>query len=276
LYFLFAPGPGTARLLPLYTTAVISFCIPAHNEEALIGATVVSIRGAAAEVLAGRPWEVIVANDASTDRTRPVAEAAGARVIDIDRRQISAARNAAAAAATRAGPADLLVFVDADTTISADVLRAAVRAVGRGFICGGAAVTFDGEIPVYARFTLKIALLLFRLSRLSGGAFFFARRDHFDAVGGWDERLFASEEIALARALKRRGRFAFLSTPVVTSGRKLRTYSALEIFGALIRLSLRGPRGMRSREALGLWYEPRRPDPHLQNESSRPGVTLAR
>ncbi len=61
---------------------MISFVVPAHNEEALIAATLAAIAGAARG--SGEEWELIVVDDASTDATAAIAEAAGARVIHVD------------------------------------------------------------------------------------------------------------------------------------------------------------------------------------------------
>jgi len=46
---------------------VISFIIPAYNEERLLGSTLRAVYAAAATV--GEPYEVIVVDDASSDRT---------------------------------------------------------------------------------------------------------------------------------------------------------------------------------------------------------------
>ena len=46
---------------------MISFVIPAHNEELHIGPTLQAVDESAREV--GEPFEVIVVDDASTDRT---------------------------------------------------------------------------------------------------------------------------------------------------------------------------------------------------------------
>src|SRR5438477_80126 len=82
--------------------------------------------------------------------------------------------------------------------------------------------------------------------------------DAFEAVGGFDEKLFVSEEIALSRALKKQGRFVVLKAPVLTSGRKLRTYSGREVAGLMFRIAIGGGRALRDRRQLGLWYGPRR------------------
>lgn len=234
---------------------MLSFCIPAHNEEAFLPAAIGAIRESAQRLGEGA-YEIVVADDASNDRTAAVAQGLGARVISIDRRQIAAARNAAA----RAARGDLLFFVDADTCINEVALAEAVAILKRGG-AGGCPVRFDGEIPRYGRMLLPLVTGFFRLLRLSGGASMFCTRAAFDATGGWDETLFASEEITFARELKRRGRFSLTRAAVVTSGRKMRTHTARELFGPLIRLALAGPRAVRRREGLDLWYAPRRPDP---------------
>ena len=74
-----------------------SFIIPAYNEEALIAQTLDMLRASAASLTGG--FEMIVANDASTDRTPEIAREKGARVIDVKKRQIAAVRNAGAAVA---------------------------------------------------------------------------------------------------------------------------------------------------------------------------------
>src|SRR5213082_4323991 len=73
------------------------------------------------------------------------------------------------------------------------------------------------------------------------------RSKNFDAVGGFDEKLFIGEEIYFSMALRKLGRFKILRDPSVTSGRKLRMYSAREILGNFLSVILRGPRAARSR-----------------------------
>ena len=125
--------------------AVISFVVPAHNEELLLGRTLTAIHSAAQR--SGRPYEIVVADDASTDRTAAVAVDHGARVVSIVRRQIAAARNAGAAAAA----GDVLIFVDADTIVSPEVVAATLAALDNGAVAGGASLRLDGRIPWYGR-----------------------------------------------------------------------------------------------------------------------------
>ena len=57
---------------------MISFIVPAHDEERLLGRTLVAIHDAAAGI--GQPYEVIVVDDASVDGTSAIAAQHGARI----------------------------------------------------------------------------------------------------------------------------------------------------------------------------------------------------
>jgi len=171
---------------------MISFIVPAYNEETLIGRTLESLNRAAAEI--GEPYEIVVANDASTDRTAEIAESHGARVVSVNRRQIAATRNEGA----RESIGDQLIFVDADTVVSAEVVRAAIDAMNKGAAGGGSAVSFDGQLPRYAELAFPVMVRVFRATGLACGCFIFSTRVAFDAAGGFDEKLFASEEIAMS------------------------------------------------------------------------------
>lgn len=237
---------------------MISFIVPAHNEAQLLGPTLDALHTAART--AGTPYELIVVDDASTDRTGEIAAASGAQVIKVEHRQIARARNAGAKAAT----GDVFVFVDADTRVEAATIRATVAAVELGAVGGGALLRFDDPLPVSVRIIGACLRLTMRVSRLAAGAYVFATRDAFEAVGGFDETLFATEELTLSRGLRRVGRFSILSESVITSGRKARTHSTRELLAPIGLLFRRGPGARRRRAGLDLWYGPRRDDPRRE------------
>jgi glycosyltransferase involved in cell wall biosynthesis len=229
---------------------MISFIIPAHNEEACLPATLDALIAAADKV--ERPFEVIVVNDASTDATGEVARRRGVRVIDVGYRHIAATRNAGA----RAARGDILFFVDADTQANEGAIAAGLTAIEQGAVGGGCHFRYDGWIPWWARLLLPVGNAAGRLLAVAGGAFLFCRRSEFEAVGGFCERYFAAEDAAFVKALKRRGRFVVPRPTVLTSTRKLRTMSLWRAVAVLFRFAVRGPESYRSRDGLGLWYGP--------------------
>jgi glycosyltransferase involved in cell wall biosynthesis len=246
---------SSARVKEDDEPTMISFIVPAYNEARLLGRTLKSIHAAAEDV--GEPYELIVVNDASTDETVAVASACGARVVTVHHRQIAATRNAGA----RVAVGDMLIFVDADTIVTTATVRASVAAIRQGAVGGGAGVRLDGQLPWHGRCLLFLVQAGMRLGRFAAGCYLFCTRTAFDAAGGFDEQLFATEEIALSRALGRQGRVVILRETVESSGRKLRTYSGWEILRLLSSFVSTGSRVVRSRDGLELWYGNRRVDP---------------
>ena len=256
---------------------MLSFIVPAYNEEHELPRALASIRNAAEA--AQQPFEIIVVDDASTDATAEIAKANGAVVVPVHFRQIAVVRNAGA----RVARGDILFFVDADTSISPSHVIGAVSALEKGCAGGGARVVPEDPVPLWGRVFVQIfSLFYFTLSKLGAGAFLFTTRKNFRAIGGFDDELFAGEEIYFTLALKKMGRFKLLREPIVTSGRKLRMHSAGFILKRSFSLILRGRAGVRSRERLDLWYDGKRetgsgtaisaPDLKLANTDSSPTI----
>ena len=234
---------------------MISFVVPAYNEEQLIAATLDAIHTAAREL--AHPCEIIVADDASTDRTAAIAREHGARVVACEHRQIARVRNTGAHAST----GDILIFVDADTIISTSVVRASLAALDRGAVGGGATLEIEGRVPLWSRPIIFAVSQSMRMFRWAAGCYVFCTRAAFDAIGGFDERFYATEEIAFSRALKRVGRIVILRERVLTSGRKLRTHSAVDFLRLLLGVATSGPGFLRRRDRLSVWYGERRDEP---------------
>jgi glycosyltransferase involved in cell wall biosynthesis len=230
---------------------MLSFVIPAYNEEFELPLTLAAIKAAVGQ---DRQYEIIVVDDASTDATAQIAKDAGAKVVSINRRHIAAARNAGA----RASTGDILFFVDADTHIKARHVVDAISALNAGYSGGGARITTDGTTPFWGRVLIKLFSVVYFGMNLAAGAFLFTTRANFDKIGGLDESLFVGEEVFFSTALKKLGRFKILREPVVTSGRKLRMYSAAQILRRSCFLIFGGLGGWRSRERLDLWYDGKR------------------
>ncbi len=233
---------------PTRTVRLVSFIVPAWNEEAQLAATLTSIREAALSLT--EHSEIVVADDGSTDQTREIAERLADRTVHVSHRQIAATRNAGA----RVAHGDLLIFVDADTMVSPELLRAVVQAVRQGAIGGGCLARLDEPVPFWARLAVLELNVYCRLFKMAYGCFLFCTREAFEAAGGFDTSLYITEEVALSRALRRVGHFAVLRQRVVTSGRKLRALTLPQALGAAWRAVTYG---FRSRQGKEYWYETR-------------------
>ena len=214
---------------------MISFIVPAHNEELWIGKCLASIR-AAMEKLA-EPYEVIVVDDASTDSTHRIAEQMGARTLRVEYRKISAVRNAGA----RAAVGEVFFFVDADTQVNERAVGAALAALRAGAVGGGAVFDFDGPTPLWGRIILFFAVIAARIIRWVGGCFLFCGREAYNAVGGFSESLYAGEDLAFVQALKQVGRFVVIKPKVLSSRRKLSVVGPWQVLGLLFTIAIRGP-----------------------------------
>jgi glycosyltransferase involved in cell wall biosynthesis len=131
--------------------------IPALNEEATVGIVV-------ERLLEKGPYEVIVADNGSTDRTAQAAAAAGARVVREPRRGYGAACLAGAKAAT----GKVLVFMDADGSFEPGEIPTLVapNVDGRAELVLGsrvlAAQTQEAVLP-HQRFGNWLAVKLLRI-----------------------------------------------------------------------------------------------------------------
>lgn len=239
----------------------ISFVIPAFNEEALIGACLSSVQSACA-AQPGPPldYECIVTDNNSTDRTAELAEQASARVVFEPLNQIARARNAGAAAAT----GDWLIFIDADSTLNAGLLADVLRLIETGQYAGCGSVMQMDDIPLIARFSLWCWKQLSIRKGWAAGSFVVCRKDLFDAIGGFSNELYVTEEIDFSRRLQAEAvthglAFTVLTEhPLQTSNRKMHLYSKREQFMQFIRLALRPRSSPRRKSSLGVWYDGRR------------------
>lgn len=235
---------------------LISVLIPAFNEEALIGETLESVRGSFG-ALGREDYEVIVCDNNSTDGTPSVAAAAGALVVAEAHNQIGRARNTAA----RSAQGRWLIFLDADTLMNEAVLRRTLDLLGSGKVGAGGALLWmeSGALSGWVRWMLEAWNRISAMASLAAGSYLYCLREAWEGVGGFDETVYAGEEIDFSRKLKAwlRGRgmqFVIIrDARVTTSARKIEWYSRGQLFGHMWRVMIPGRR--RAREHCGLWYE---------------------
>ena len=232
-----------------------SFLIPAYNEEKLIGRALASVHEACGRCGLG-DYELVVCDNASTDATAEIASASGANVVHEPHRQIARARNAAAAASS----GSRLVWLDADAMITTEVLGGTMRAFESGDFCGGGAqVALEGaELGWSARRTVGAWNLIARTCRLAAGSYFFATREGWVSTGGFNEEVYAGEELGFAIELKKWGRkrglgFQVLPHAVPSSARKVRQFTPGQVMKQFALCAWPGNLGRRDRCAF--WYE---------------------
>lgn len=96
---------------------MIGIVVPAHNEEALIGRCLLSLKTASRHTgLQDEPVKIYTVLDACTDRSAAIARRAGVKVLHVNSRNVGHARHAGAQAALNDG-ARWLAFTDADTVV---------------------------------------------------------------------------------------------------------------------------------------------------------------
>ncbi|MDG1300153.1 MAG: glycosyltransferase [Opitutae bacterium] len=234
-----------------------SIIIPAYNEAAELPVTLAAIRSAMdTQSLSG---ECIVVDNNSTDATTEVAKTAGADLVVFEAiNQIARARNTGA----QASRGQQLIFVDADTRICAELLAETLRQLATGSCGGGAIIEFENtqQAGVLGCWGIAIWRRISTFTRTAAGSFFFCQRDAFEAVGGFDQKLYASEEVRLSRQLRNWGRAHGLSFDIITqpaartSARKFHWYSGPKMLGWVFFMML-VPIAVRSRRFCGFWYK---------------------
>lgn len=229
-----------------------SVIVPAFNEAENIGDTIASIHEAMHQ--SKLHGELIIADNDSTDDTAAIAENLGAIVVHEPVRQIARARNCGA----RSARGRFLIFIDADTRISPPLFCEALQLLESGKVsCGGARVEFDTQQRLFASILLKLWQTISRAARLAAGCFVFCRAEGFHQVGGFDEKVYASEEIGFsfrmrAWGIPRKMRFTVINKPgIKTSSRK--NQNPMQILLTILVFAI-FPAAARFRSLCFLWY----------------------
>ncbi len=229
----------------------LSFVVPAYNEEAYLPACLESILtqiDPATSGLAPGTCEIIVVNNASTDRTREVAlRYPGVTVVDEPRKGLTFARQAGFAAST----GDLIANVDSDSRLTpgwvAKVLStfAEAEANSTAKIDARPLAAFSGPLVYYdltprqrvlvhvfymtAWMTYAINRYILRVGSMVQGGNFVVSRKALAAIGGFNLAIsFYGEDTDIARRLNDVGevRFTF-DLKMSSSARRLKSEGML-------------------------------------------------
>lgn len=186
----------------------ISVVVPALDEEAELGRNLPRLLGLE------QVHEVVVADGGSRDRTREVAEEHGARVVSS-----APGRGTQMNAGARAAAGDHLLFLHADSWLSADALEGAAAALTGDAAAAVFRQRIEGRHPAYRLIERAAARRAVRSRRPYGDSGLFVRRDLFEAVGGYPE-VPLCEDLGLARRLAGRGPILLLPGVVHLSARR--------------------------------------------------------
>jgi glycosyltransferase involved in cell wall biosynthesis len=232
-----------------------SVIIPAYNEANELPTTLAAVKLAMAQQ--SESGQCIVVDNNSSDATTAIAHAQGAdQVVFEPINQIARARNAGAAASQ----GRYLIFIDADTRIEPALLTESLRRLAQTpCVGGGSVIQFDAESSAIGRAAIFLWERISRLTRTAAGSYIFCQREAFESIGGFDQKLYAGEEVRFSRLLRNLGKrhqqtFDILThSPAITSARKLNWYSGPQILGWIL-LMLMLPLAVRSRKLCGFWY----------------------
>lgn len=185
-----------------------SIIIPTLNEAACIGQTVAA--------LVKQPGvEVIVADGGSQDQTVTLATRAGARVIPAP-----VGRGSQQNFGAREAKGRILLFLHADTRLPEGFAPQILAALGERDVVAGA-FRFGVDAAGW-RFRLLEQCANWRASWFGlpyGDQGLFLPADRFQAMGGFRE-IPLLEDLDLVLRLRKKGRFALLTTPALTSARR--------------------------------------------------------
>lgn len=209
----------------------LSVVIPAHNEESLIAQCLQAVQKEVAKT--EEEVEVIVVNNASTDRTKEIAQSfRGVRVVDEPHKGLVRARHAGYTASS----GELIANIDADTMPPEGWLAT----VFKEFDADPKLVALSGpfiyhDLSLFQRILVRVfyyvgyALYLLyhyvlRIGAMLQGGNFVLRRSALEKIGGFDTSIeFYGEDTDIAKRMSKIGKVKWtFKLPMYASGRRLK------------------------------------------------------
>ncbi len=219
---------------------MISIVIPARNEEKYLPTCLKSLR----EQDYKGNYEIIIADNGSTDRTTEIARSFGAQVVPCpEKKGVFYARAVGASAAN----GDIIIQADADTIYPKHWLRR----IYEQFAAHPKAAALSGRWTYtkapwwgWLEYGLRrginwLTVLLFQRPMLISGATFAFRRKTFLAVGGYSGLQFSADQWGISGRLSRQGRVLYDDKLVIlTSSRSVERPFANILVDVAVNISL--------------------------------------
>ncbi|MES2088078.1 MAG: glycosyltransferase family 2 protein [Patescibacteria group bacterium] len=209
----------------------LSFVIPAYNEESLIRPCLESVL-LQTEYLLGEV-EIIVVNNASTDKTKEIA-LSFKRVVVVDegKKGLVNARQAGFLAST----GDLIANIDADTRLTPGWVNKVLKEFSKSerlVALSGPYIYYDlsRAYNLLVRTFYYLGYIshvinhkIFHIGAMLQGGNFILRRRALEKIGGFDTRIiFYGEDTDIARRIQKVGEVKFdFALPIYSSGRRLK------------------------------------------------------
>ncbi len=167
-----------------------------------------------------KDYEIIVSDAHSTDKTRQIARSFGCKVINGGLPSIG--RNNGA----KVAKGDLLFFFDADVKLPKNFLKENIAEFRKRNLACATAI----YIPLSKKFLDKLMFKFYNLWALAlqywipyaGGFCIIVRKDVYDKVHGFNEKLILAEDHAFVKSCLKFGKFRILkSKPIFCNVRRL-------------------------------------------------------
>ena len=201
----------------------ISVVIPTLNEEKYIEPTLFHMKRL-------RPYEIIVADSSSEDGTTRIAKKYGARVVQAKRGAASFGRNAGGKAAR----GNVILFIDADSIVFPNILETIEKDFKNkktvGWTCSIYGFTPSWKEQVI--YNMSNSLVNFLTTHANKphapGIVIAVRKNVFDKINGFDEKLKVMEDHDFAARVGGHGKFKFSKqTCVYTSTRRMEKWGGM-------------------------------------------------
>ncbi|MEK6834656.1 MAG: glycosyltransferase [Nanoarchaeota archaeon] len=187
---------------------MISFIIPAYNEEKYIERTLINIPNR---------FEKIVVCNGCTDQTNNIAKKY-ARVLNVNEKNVSKARNLGAVLAKN----NFLVFLDADTKLSTNALNELTKLKDNNIVGTFKAKFNKNTFSNRLYSTIKNIFPLFELHNSSG--VIFCTKFAFDKVKGFNEKIVKGENHEFIKRAKKYAKYYFSKNYSITSDRRFEKF----------------------------------------------------
>jgi len=213
--------PEKLLLLRKVRRPLVSVIIPTLNEEKYIEKTLITVKNQ----LTSFPYEIIVSDGKSKDNTVEKAKKYADKIIICDRRGISVGRNTGAKYAS----GKYLVFLDADTLLLPDTLEKLINELRKKDVVLVSCFLFPSEYDAACIFYYwvfnQFSRGSVRLKPQIPGIIMACKKDAFEAIGGFNEKMKILEDFDFSERISKLGKVKIVSsTFVLTSPRRFKKW----------------------------------------------------